>query len=95
MTDARYFVIYDILRVHLRVMSHLILGSGFWLESSGMKQPVSYKGHRFPPQIIAHAVRLYFRFTLSFRLIEEMRLLTRLRPELEGSNPHVTRPSEK
>lgn len=35
---------------------------------------VSYKRHRFPPQIIAHAVWLYFRFPLSLRLVEEMLL---------------------
>jgi putative transposase len=35
---------------------------------------VSYKHHRFPPQIIAHAVWLYFRFPLSLRLVEEMLL---------------------
>ncbi len=35
---------------------------------------ISYKRHRFPPQIIAHAVWLYFRFPLSLRLIEEMLL---------------------
>ena len=34
--------------------------------------PVSYKRHRFPPQIIAQAVWLYFRFPLSLRLVEEM-----------------------
>lgn len=34
--------------------------------------PVSYKRHRFPRELIAHAVWLYFRFPLSFRLIEEM-----------------------
>jgi len=39
-----------------------------------MTKPVSYKRHRFPPQIIAHAVWLYFRFPLSLRLIEEMLL---------------------
>jgi putative transposase len=39
-----------------------------------MSKPVSYKHHRFPPEIIAHAVPLYFRFTLSLRLIEEMLL---------------------
>ncbi|MBL0408256.1 IS6 family transposase, partial [Microvirga aerilata] len=27
-----------------------------------MTKPVSYKRHRFPPEIIAHAVWLYFRF---------------------------------
>jgi putative transposase len=39
-----------------------------------MTQPVSYKRHRFPPQIIAHAVWLYFRFPLDLRLVEEMLL---------------------
>jgi putative transposase len=39
-----------------------------------MSQPVSYKRHRFPPEIIAHAVWLYFRFPLSLRLVEEMLL---------------------
>lgn len=36
--------------------------------------PVSYKRHRFPSQIIAHAVWLYFRFPLSLRLVEELLL---------------------
>jgi putative transposase len=36
--------------------------------------PVSYKRHRFPPQTIAHAAWLYFRFPLSLRLVEEMLL---------------------
>ncbi|RVO46322.1 IS6 family transposase [Sinorhizobium meliloti] len=35
---------------------------------------ISYKNHRFPPQIIARAVWLYFRFSLSLRLVEEMLL---------------------
>jgi putative transposase len=30
--------------------------------SLGMLKPVSYKRHRFPPQVIALAVWLYFRF---------------------------------
>ena len=37
-------------------------------------RPVSYKRHRFPSEIIAHAVWLYFRFPLSLRLVEEMLL---------------------
>src|ERR1700689_4525701 len=37
-------------------------------------RPVSYKRPRFPPEIIAHAVWLYFRFPLSLRLAEEMLL---------------------
>ena len=39
-----------------------------------MSKSVSYKRHRFPPAIIAHAVWLYFRFPLSLRLVEEMLL---------------------
>ncbi len=34
--------------------------------------PISYARHRFPPAIIRHAVWLYFRFTLSFRDVEEL-----------------------
>jgi transposase-like protein len=32
----------------------------------------TYKGHRFPPEIISHAVWLYHRFTLSFRDVEDL-----------------------
>jgi len=32
----------------------------------------SYAGYRFPPEIIAHAVWLYFRFSLSYRDVEEL-----------------------
>ena len=31
-----------------------------------------YRKHRFPPEIIAHAVWLYHRFSLSFRQVEEL-----------------------
>lgn len=31
-----------------------------------------YHRHRFPPEIIAEAVWLYFRFPLSFRMVEDM-----------------------
>ena len=31
-----------------------------------------YKRHRFPPEIIQHAVRLYHRFNLSARDIEDL-----------------------
>jgi putative transposase len=34
--------------------------------------PQRYKHHRFPPEIISHAVWLYYRFTLSYRDVEEM-----------------------
>jgi putative transposase len=32
----------------------------------------SYTGHRYPAEVISHAVRLYFRFPLSLRMVEEM-----------------------
>ena len=41
----------------------------------GMKEQAStpsYKRHRFPPEVIGHAVWLYFRFALSYRDVEEM-----------------------
>ena len=34
----------------------------------------SYKGHRYPVEIINHCVWLYFRFSLSFREVEELML---------------------
>ncbi len=34
--------------------------------------PDPYRRHRFPPEIIAHAVWLYYRFPLSFRDVEEL-----------------------
>ena len=34
--------------------------------------PISFKRHRFPPDVIRYAVWLYFRFTLSFRDAEEL-----------------------
>jgi putative transposase len=35
-------------------------------------QPISFKRHRFPPDVIRHAVWLYFRFTMSLRDVEEL-----------------------
>ena len=38
-----------------------------------MPEPANlYRGHRFPAEVIAHAVRLYLRFALSFRDVEEL-----------------------
>ena len=31
-----------------------------------------YRGHRFPAEVIAHAVWLYFRFPLSLRMVEDL-----------------------
>lgn len=35
-------------------------------------KPISFKRHRFPAAVILQAVRLYFRFTLSVRDVEEL-----------------------
>jgi putative transposase len=35
-------------------------------------KPLSYRGYRFPPEIISHAVWLYHRFCLSFRDVEDL-----------------------
>ena len=35
-------------------------------------KPISFKRHRFPAAVIRHAVWLYYRFTLSFRDVEEL-----------------------
>ena len=35
-------------------------------------KPISFKRHRFPADVIRHAVWLYFRFSLSFRDVEEL-----------------------
>ena len=34
--------------------------------------PLSYRRHRFPPEIIQHAIWLYLCFTLSYRDVEEL-----------------------
>jgi DDE superfamily endonuclease len=34
--------------------------------------PISYARHRFPPEVIRHAVWLYLRFTLSYRDVEDL-----------------------
>jgi len=35
-------------------------------------KPISYAHHRFPPDVIRHAVWLYLRFTLSYRDVEDL-----------------------
>ena len=35
-------------------------------------QTPSYHGYRFPPEIISHAVWLYYRFCLSFRDVGDL-----------------------
>jgi putative transposase len=51
-----------------------LLKSGKWWHTNGMKNTTSslYKGYRFPPEIIGYCVWLYFRFSLSYRDVEEI-----------------------
>jgi transposase-like protein len=35
-------------------------------------KPISYKRHRFPPDIIRQAIWLYYRFTMSLRDVEDL-----------------------
>jgi len=44
----------------------------FWQTGVMKIQPPSYQRHRFPSEIISHAVWLYHRFCLSFREVEEL-----------------------
>ena len=39
--------------------------------AKGMKK-ISYRGYRFPPEIIQQAIWLYLRFILSFRDVEDL-----------------------
>ena len=46
--------------------------SGAVLSGKSQSARSVYAGYRFPPEIISHAVWLYFRFPLSLRMVEEM-----------------------
>jgi putative transposase len=37
-----------------------------------MTAPPLYRRHRFPSEVISHCVWLYFRFSISYRDVEEM-----------------------
>ena len=46
-------------------------GLGYGIGMSGSRDPI-YAGHRYPAEVISHAVWLYFRYPLSLRMVEEM-----------------------
>ncbi|WP_406723494.1 IS6 family transposase [Streptomyces sp. GD-15H] len=52
------------------ILELIVPGRGSFVSSASP----SYKGHRYPVEVIAHAVWLYFRFPLSFREVEELML---------------------
>jgi putative transposase len=51
------------------------MGVGDWGDRWVSTATASYKGHRYPVEIINHCVWLYFRFPLSFREVEELMLV--------------------
>src|SRR5689334_25128209 len=57
---------------HMKVLS----SSSIPCLNAGMDIPTapSYRGYRFPAEIISHCVWLYFHFCLSFRDVQEMML---------------------
>jgi hypothetical protein len=58
---------------HCQVKRGLMQSNCCWHHNSLMRTSVSpYRRHRFPAEIISHPVWLYFRFSLSFRDVEEM-----------------------
>jgi putative transposase len=46
-------------------------GLGYGIEMSGSRDPI-YAGHRYPAEVISHAVWQYFRYPLSLRMVEQM-----------------------
>ena len=42
------------------------------MQHDRMTKLISYRGYRYPPEVISYAVWLYYRFTLSFRDIEDL-----------------------
>ena len=50
----------------------------------------SYRGYRFPPEIISHAVWLYHRFALSFRDVEDLLARRGVEVTVMPSVPHCT-----
>ncbi len=44
----------------------------WWCGGSFAVQPISYRRHRFPAEVIRYGAWLYLRFTLSFRDVEEL-----------------------
>lgn len=42
------------------------------MSQSSTPVPISYAGHRFPPEVISYALWLYFRFPLSLHMVEEL-----------------------
>ena len=55
-------------------------------------QTPSYRGYRFPCEIISHAVWLYYRFALSFRDVEDLLAQRSITVTYETMGPLVNGP---
>ena len=62
----------DVLPVRVPSSGHCQVEGVKWQTDSMKSSTCSYHGHRFPPEIIGHAVWLYHRFCLSFRDVEDL-----------------------
>jgi len=54
-----------------------------------MQTRPGYHRHRFPPEVMSHAVWLYHRFTLSFRDGEDLLLRLNLEPQSDLPTRYV------
>ena len=64
-----------------------------WQTGQTDSTTASYRGHRFPPEIISHAVWLHHRFCLSFRDIEDLLAEREIALSYESIRRRNTRPS--
>jgi hypothetical protein len=66
--DAVFFRVHEVGIVNL-LSSHTVCQN---CDMATSPATTKYKNHRFPVEIISHAVWLYFRFCLSYRDVEEL-----------------------
>jgi hypothetical protein len=57
---------------HCQLVGHPVAWQSCGMDT--LPTTIKYKNHRFPVEIISHAVWLYFRFCLSFRDVQEILL---------------------
>ena len=57
---------------HFRLNDGIVNLTHFWQTGMMTIQTPSYQRHRFPPEIICHAIWRYHRFCLSFREVKDL-----------------------
>ena len=58
--------------IHKALRKLVLSGYRAFRDNVSMKQTFTYRGYRFPPDVLAHAVWLYHRFTFSLRNTEDL-----------------------